>query len=107
MSCFVVIRVAGAEWADGEAMFDQPGVDGHGMFMGALTEQGFVLMAGPLAGSEQGRARILLIVEAGDEAEIRSRLADDPWSLAQQLDIHSIEPWNIVVGTDRLAAVSS
>jgi uncharacterized protein YciI len=85
-------------------MFDQPAVNDHGMFMGGLTEQGFVLIAGPLAGSEHGRARILLIVEAADEAEIRRRLADDPWTHAQRLVIHSIEPWNLVVGAERLAA---
>lgn len=73
----------------------------------ALTEQGFVLIAGPLAGSEHGRVRILLIVEAADEAEIRRRLADDPWTLAQQLIIHSIEPWNLVVGAERLSAFAS
>ena len=103
MSHFAVIREAGPGWTDGTVMFDQPAVDDHGMFMGALAEQGFVLIAGPLAGSEHGRARILLIVEAADEAEIHRRLADDPWSLAQQLVIHSIEPWSLVVGAERLA----
>jgi len=46
-----------------------------------------------------------LIINAADEAEIHRRLADDPWALAQQLVITSIEPWNIFVGAPRLAAV--
>ena len=47
--------------------------------MNALADEGFVLFAGPLAGTEHGRLRALLIVNADSEAEIHRRLADDPW----------------------------
>jgi uncharacterized protein YciI len=66
--------------------------------MNALAERGFVLFGGPLAGSEHGRVRVLLIVNAESEAEIHRRLADDPWVPAEQLLTVSIEPWNILVG---------
>jgi hypothetical protein len=46
----------------------------------------------------------MLIVDANDDAEIHRRLADDPWTLSQHLVIVSIEPWNLFVGTERLAA---
>ncbi|MDP9332086.1 MAG: hypothetical protein M3Q30_02060 [Actinomycetota bacterium] len=105
MSYFAVIREAGAAWTDGSGTFDQPAVNDHATFMNALADKGFVLFAGPLAGSEHGRIRVLLIVDAADEAEIHRRLADDPWALAQQLVTVSIEPWNIFVGAQRLAAV--
>ena len=105
MSHFVVIREAGPAWTDGKGTFEQPAVNDHATFMNALADQGFVLFAGPLAGSEHGRIRVLLIINAADEAEIHRRLADDPWALAQQLVIASIEPWNIFVGAPRLAAV--
>ena len=62
-----------------------------------------VLAAGPLAGSEQARIRALLIVEAADEADVRRRLADDPWTISGQLRITSVEPWNVFVGAQRLA----
>jgi uncharacterized protein YciI len=32
-------------------------------------------------------------VEAADEAEIRARLAGDPWASAGLLQIGTIEPW--------------
>ena len=73
--------------------------------MNSLADECFVLFAGPLAGSEHGRIRVLLIIDATDEAEIQRRLAADPWALARQLVTVSIEPWNLFVGAQRLAAV--
>ncbi len=86
----------------GKGRFEQPGVNDHAMFMNALSDQGFVLFAGPLSGSEHGRIRALVIVDAADEADIHRRLADDPWTLAQRLVIVSIEPWILFVGEQRL-----
>ena len=102
MSTFAVIREAGPTWADEKGMSEQPAVSEHAAFMNALADQGFVLFAGPLAGSEHGRVRALLIVDAGSEAEIHRRLADDPWSPTDQLQITTIEAWNIFVGAERL-----
>jgi len=51
-----------------------------------------VLYAGPLAGSETGRIRALVIIDANNEVEIRRRLADDPWTLDDHLVTTSIEP---------------
>ena len=104
MSYFVVLREAGSAWTVGQGTFEQPGVNDHAMFMNGLSDQGFVLFAGPLAGSEQGRIRAMVIIDANDEAEIHRRLADDPWTLSQHLVIVSIEPWNLFVGAERLAA---
>jgi uncharacterized protein len=79
-------------------IFDQPAVDEHAAFMNALADEGFVLFAGPLAGSEHGRVRVLLIVDAESDAEIHHRLADDPWVPTGQLVTVSIEPWKLLVG---------
>jgi uncharacterized protein YciI len=103
MSYFSVIREAGPAWAAG-GIFDQPAVNDHATFMNALADNAFVLFAGPLAGSEQGRVRVLLIVDADSEAEIHRRLADDPWVLTEQLRIVSIEPWKVLVGAERLSS---
>jgi hypothetical protein len=63
-----------------------------------------VLFTGPLAGTEHGRLRALLIVDADSETDIHLRFADDPWTLSRQLDVKSIEPWNPLVGAERLGA---
>jgi uncharacterized protein YciI len=105
MNCFAVIREAGDAWSDG-GIVAQPAVDDHARFMNALADEGFVHLAGPLAGSEQGRLRVLLIVEAADAEEIRRRLADDPWATSDHLHITSIEPWSVLVGATRLGHIT-
>jgi uncharacterized protein YciI len=102
MSYFAVIREAGPGWTDG-GIAGQPAVNDHAGFMNALADEGFVLFAGPLAGTESGRLRALLIVDAETEDEIRSRLADDPWVHTEGLAITSIEPWKLIVGAERLS----
>jgi uncharacterized protein YciI len=101
MSYFAVTRVAGSGWSDG-GITEQPGLSDHAAFMNTLADEGFVLFAGPLAGTEHGRLRALSIIDAEGEAEIQHRLADDPWTRSQKLEITSIESWNIFVGAERL-----
>jgi len=101
VSTFAVIREAGPGWHDG-GIYDQPEVDKHATFMNTLADSGFVLFAGPLAGTEHGRVRVLLIVNAEDDDEIHRQLADDPWIPTEQLVTTRIEPWQILVGAERL-----
>src|SRR6266545_4201757 len=103
VSYFVVIRDAGPAWTDGKGAFEQPGVDEHAAFMNALGDEGIVVFAGPLAGTEHGRIRVLLI-NADNDAVIHDHLGDDPWAQTQRLVTTSIEPWNLFVGADRLSA---
>jgi uncharacterized protein YciI len=107
VSYFAVIRDAGPAWTDGKGAFEQPDVDKHAAFMNALADEGIVLFAGPLAGSEQGRIRALLVVDTDNEAVIRDRLAADPWTKAQRLVTTSVEQWNIIVRNDRLPAAAA
>lgn len=102
MSYFAVTREAGSGWTDGKGTMDQPGITDQAGFMNGLAEEGLVVFAGPLAGTERGRLRALLIIDAENEAEIEHRLADDPWATTQRLHITSIEPWNLLVGAERL-----
>ena len=101
MSLFAVVREAGPGWEEG-GIFDQTQVDEHSAFMSRLAEETFVLLAGPLAGSEARRLRALLIVDAWDEAEIDARFANDPWAASDHLRRVSVEPWNVLVGAKRL-----
>jgi uncharacterized protein YciI len=104
MSYFAVIREAGPAWRDG-GIAAQPALDDHAGFMNGLADDGLVLFAGPLAGSEHDRLRALLIVKAETEADIHRGFANDPWTIADRLKITSIEPWNVFVGAERLASV--
>ncbi|HUP73318.1 MAG TPA: hypothetical protein VM282_09735 [Acidimicrobiales bacterium] len=104
MGYFAVIRDAGPAWTAGKGAFDQPGADDHAAFMNELASAGIVLFAGPLAGSERGRIRALLIVNTDSEVAILDRLAADPWAREQRIVTTSVEPWNIFVGADRISA---
>jgi uncharacterized protein YciI len=101
MSYFAVTREAGPGWIYG-GINAQPGLEDHAAFMNALAEQGVVLLAGPLAGTEQGRLRALLIVNADSQHDIARRLGNDPWTISGHLEVRSIEPWTIFVGAERL-----
>jgi uncharacterized protein YciI len=104
MSLFAVTRQAGPSWTPGKGAFEQPGVDGHAAYMNGLAEDGFVLFAGPLAGSEHDRIRVLLIAEAGSETDVQRRLADDPWERDQRIVTTRVEPWTLFVGAQPSAS---
>jgi uncharacterized protein YciI len=106
MSHYAVIREAGPGWVDG-GIAAQPDVADHAAFMKGLADAGVLLFAGPLAGTETARLRALLVMNAAAEAEIRRRLADDPWARNERLAITRIERWNLIVGADRLAVPPS
>lgn len=98
MSLFAITREAGPGWTHGKGAFEQPAINDHAAFMNSLAAEGFVLLAGPLAGSEHDRIRVLLIMEAASEEDINRRLADDPWARTQRLVTKSVEAWNLLVG---------
>jgi uncharacterized protein len=105
MGFFTVVREAGPGWEAGKAILEQPGAADHAAFMNALAAEGFVVLGGPLAGSEDEQLRVLLVVNADGEAEIRARLAEDPWVSSGQLRIVSVETWKLLVGEERLSSV--
>jgi uncharacterized protein YciI len=98
MSLFAVSREASTAWIEGKGAFDQPGVNDHAAFMNDLATNGLVKFAGPLAGTEAGRIRVLLIAEADSAKEIADRLAKDPWEQSDRIATTTIEPWTLLVG---------
>jgi uncharacterized protein YciI len=98
MSLFAVHREAGPAWTKDQGAFDQPGVNEHAAFMNGLAEEGLIVAAGPLAGTEGGRIRVLLIAAAHNEAEVTQRLANDPWEQTNQITTTTVEPWTLFVG---------
>jgi uncharacterized protein YciI len=103
MTFYAVTREAGPAWAVGLGAFGQDGVEAHTSFMSRLADEGLVLFAGPLAGSEQDRLRVLLIAAAPSEDDLRNRLSADPWERSGRICTSGIETWLPLVGADRLA----
>jgi uncharacterized protein YciI len=104
MSLFAVTREAGPTWTAGKCAFEQTAMSDHAAFMDVLADEGFLLFAGPLAGTEHDRIRVLLIADAASETDIRRRLTDDPWEREQRVVTTIVEPWNLLVGAERLSA---
>ena len=102
MAYFVVTREPGPSWDRARPMREQDGWDAHARFMDALVEDGFVVLGGPVGDG----MRFVLIIEAGDEASIEARLAEDPWAPSGHLRTANIDPWEILLerSTDGIEA---
>jgi uncharacterized protein YciI len=87
---FVVERRSGPEWDPSRPLEEQSGWDAHAAFMDALVDTGFVLLGGPLADEH----RVILVVEAESEHDVRATLDRDPWS-GSHLVVAAVDPWTI------------
>jgi uncharacterized protein YciI len=94
---YLVTRARGPAWDWSRRRREQAGWDEHAAFMDALVDDGFVVLGGPV-GAGDGE-RVLHVVRAGSEAEIRARLADDPWG-DDMLATVSVEPWSAWLRAD-------
>jgi len=98
MPYFVVISDQGPAWIDSVPMRDQEDWAGHAVFMNALTDDGFVILGGPIGDGSRHRAR--LIVRANTENDIRDRMAGDPWAQNGLLVLESIEEWEVLLSKE-------
>lgn len=87
---FVVERRRGPQWDPSRPMEEQTDWPAHAEFMDGLVDTGFVVLGGPLVDEE----RVILVIEADSEADVRATLARDPWS-GTHLAVESVEPWTI------------
>lgn len=100
MSLFAVIREAGPGLDPARPLREQVAWNEHAEFMDELAADGFVVLGGPIGGGPT----TLLIIDAASEREIRSRLGHDPWTPMKLLRITKIEPWDLLLGREVLAA---
>lgn len=89
MPHFAVTLVHGSAWNRDRGIREQSGWTEHAEFMDGLVADGFILLGGPIGDGEQ----TLHVVEAPDEAELRQRLAADPWARAGLLEVGGVRPW--------------
>jgi uncharacterized protein YciI len=94
---FLVENAKGPAWDHSCRRREQDGWDEHAAFMDGLVEDGVVVLGGPIG--EGDGENTLLVVDAPDEAAVRARLAQDPWS-ETVLTIESVRPWNVWLRPD-------
>ena len=80
---FAVIRTRGATWQSGEALERQVDWAGHAAFMNGLVKDGFVVLGGPLEGTD----------------DVHARFATDPWASNGLLRVGRIAPWTLRLGS--------
>jgi hypothetical protein len=96
MARFIVTRAPGPAWDPNKPTREQAGWDPHAAFMDALADERLVAFGGPTANNN----KVVLVVDAPDEATVCKRLALDPWSSASLLRTAAIETWTIWLGAD-------
>jgi uncharacterized protein YciI len=90
---YLLVKLArGPAWDHARRRREQDGWDEHAAFMDALTDEGVVVLGGPVG--EGDGEDVLLIVDADSEVAIRARLAEDPWA-DDMLKVESVEPWSV------------
>jgi uncharacterized protein YciI len=89
---YLVERAKGPAWDHSRGRREQAGWDEHAAFMDALTDEGVVILGGPIG--EGDGENTLAVVDVDSEATIRGRLADDPWG-EDMLTIVRVEPWSV------------
>jgi uncharacterized protein YciI len=86
----VVLHRSGRWWDPARPMEEQSAWAEHAAFMDGLVDAGFIVLGGPLADEH----RVVHVVEAASEDEVRTTLARDPWS-ETHLQVEAIDPWTI------------
>src|SRR3954451_21616819 len=94
----VVVHRSGPEWKPLAPLEEQSGWEDHASFMDDLVDQGVIVLGGPLSAEH----RVVHVMEADSEEEIRSTLARDPW-IGTHLVVVAIEPWTIRLDARRRA----
>lgn len=90
----VMGRHVGA-WNHALPMEEQPSWKEHAQLMDSFTEEGFIALAGPLEDTDE----VLLIMRAHSAEEITKRFAADPWVKLGLLQLTSIRPWHLRLGS--------
>ncbi len=91
MAVFALTMINGPDYDDSRPRREQDGWTEHAAFMDRLAADGVVILGGPVGDGTQ----VLVVVEAADEPQVRTLLADDPWEQMGMLRIGAIQPWTI------------
>src|SRR5258707_1017388 len=92
---FLVFETRGPRFNAARPLEEQEQWEEHRQFMNALEAAGFVVLGGPILATSD----VLLVIRARNEADIKSRLAEDPWQRNGLLRITSIKSWQLRLGS--------
>lgn len=93
---FALFHTAGPAVADGQQVFDHPGIGEHFAFLRRLGESGRLIAAGPF-GDVRGEG--MTIIEADDEAEAERLATSDDQAVVTGVLSVRVRPWNVRMGS--------
>jgi uncharacterized protein len=97
---YVIRSEQGPAWNPSLSLREQALWPEHAAYINSLLSSDRMLLGGPIGDGSPYRAMVVFI--AGNEAEVRARLADDPWYRAGVLRVVSIESWDMIATNDKL-----
>jgi quinol monooxygenase YgiN/uncharacterized protein YciI len=104
MMYFAVTRERGPAWNTTVPIREQQQWAEHAAFMNQLDKEGFIILGGPVGDeTKPGFSKALFLMKADSERTIRKRLETDPYTQTMMLVTTKIEPWEILLGNDRLS----
>ena len=103
MAYFVLVNEQGPAWVSGRPMREQQLWSEHAAYVNDAMYAGSVILGGPIGDGEVHRAMLVLNADSLDS--VRSWHAADPWVRAGILQMHSLEPWTLLVSNDKLDPV--
>lgn len=95
---FSVTRSHGPAWELTLPREQQAEWAAHADFMNGLAADGFVVLGGPL----EDTPYTMLAIRAADAAEVRSKLAQDPWEANRVLETTRIVGWTLALGDGKI-----
>lgn len=95
---FAITLTKGITWDAAKPRRSQTGWDEHARFMDNLTDNGFVLLGGPLGNGED----VLLIITTDDPTCIVPTLEQDPWIVSGILAIKKVQEWKILLKSPQI-----
>ena len=95
---FSVTRSHGPAWESTLPREQQAEWAAHADFMNGLTADGFVVLGGPL----EDTPYTMLAIRAADAAEVRGKLAQDPWEANRVLETTRIVGWTLALGDGKI-----
>lgn len=75
MAYFLCTLLHGPAWDEARGVRDQDGWEEHAAFMDRLVDEGVIIVGGPVGAGDYTAH----LMEAARPAEVRDRLANDPW----------------------------
>lgn len=103
MEYYVIRSEQGPAWNPALSMREQMLWTEHAAYINSLLSADKMILGGPIGDGKPYRAMVVFI--ASSEAEVRERLAQDPWYRAGVLQVVTIEGWKVIATNDKLDPV--